>query len=676
MLGFLICPLTSINSWKKECFVKFSLTFKQKMGLVLILAILGFSFLTTLAVTGLSQMSSAIDKADSVARSTGEASQVQLTLLKIADDSRILTPEGVSGFLSSMSQVLKEHNENLNEQLHEIEGSALAEDIAWINATADDFQSALKRYAELKNKVGFTPEQGLQSAIITKGDEVKKEIWFSSMSEKILNVQVQVTSYLNEGLPEQADQVKDSIKGLRQTLIDQNMGELESKNGVLFTALLDQYLEVFETIVGPRNELHDVNNKIADLLEALKKRSSVMKANANLLLENSSNDAHSTRKAAMSMMIGGSVISAILTCLVLFWIAFDLIKSLNTAINVVDQVADGDIHVNVDSSRKDEIGKLLGSIANMVDKLKQVCTALEALSAGDLSFHIDVDESKKDELRKALVKVRNDLSSMVGQQIIASQQISSSSVSVSDFSQSLSQGATESAASLEEISSSLNEMSSQTKINADNASQVNVLSSEARSAAEEGNSQMERMVAAMADISEAGQSINKIIKVIDEIAFQTNLLALNAAVEAARAGQHGKGFAVVAEEVRNLAARSAKAASETSELIAGSVDKTNNGVEIANQTASSLERIYSGVSKVSDLAEEIATASNEQASGIGQINEGLGLIDRVIQQNTATAQESAAAAEELSSQAAELLNMLQRFQLEETQQGRGQMYLS
>lgn len=310
---------------------------------------------------------------------------------------------------------------------------------------------------------------------------------------------------------------------------------------------------------------------------------------------------------------------------------------------------------------KDTVNATLDTLSNYISEISDTLTELS-----DSNLDITITNEYKGDfapIKDALTLIIESLNNVMGEISHASDQVASGSRQVSEGSQALSQGATEQASSIEQLTASIADIASQTRQNAANANQANELALTVKQDAEQGNGHMNDMLKSMQDINDASGSISKIIKVIDEIAFQTNILALNAAVEAARAGQHGKGFAVVAEEVRNLAARSANAAKETTALIEGTIKKVAFGTRIANDTAEALDRIVGGVARAAALVGEIAIASNDQATGISQINRGVEQVSQVIQTNSATAEQSAAASQELSGQALLLKDMVGQFKM-------------
>lgn len=335
--------------------------------------------------------------------------------------------------------------------------------------------------------------------------------------------------------------------------------------------------------------------------------------------ETNSATASKSIKITTILVITGLILAIMLGVI----ISRSISKPVKKLLTVADEIADGNLDVAISIKSKDEIGNLANAFQKMTDNLNDVMKNIN----------------------------------------IAAEQVATGARQVSDSSMALSQGATEQASSIEELTASIEEISSQTKQNAKHADEANQLSLSAKEDATKGNLQMKEMQNAMEEINEASSNISKIIKVIDEIAFQTNILALNAAVEAARAGQHGKGFAVVAEEVRNLAARSADAAKETTVMIEGSIKKVEVGTNIANETAEALNKIVEGVDKATHIVGSIAVASNEQAQGIEQINQGIMQVSTVVQTNSVTSEESAAASEELSSQSELLKAQVLQFKL-------------
>ena len=317
-----------------------------------------------------------------------------------------------------------------------------------------------------------------------------------------------------------------------------------------------------------------------------------------------------------------------------------------------------------------ELGRLADAFVSMSQHLRAVVQdesqVLSAMAKGDFTAESRCPQEYVGGLTVILSSIRNiseALNDTISQIDNSSQQVSAGAGNLSNGAQTLSQGASEQAAAVEELSATIAELSEQVQKNAGDARDV---SSEVSATAEkvaQCNERMQDLIRSMTDINNSSIEIDKVIKIIEDIAFQTNILALNAAVEAARAGEAGKGFAVVADEVRNLATKSQEAAKSTADLIKASVDAVRQGSGIADETAASLLETVENIRSITGAVNAMSEASEHQAESIAQVSEGISQIADVVQTNSATSESTAASSEELSAQAQLLSELVDKFNL-------------
>lgn len=373
-------------------------------------------------------------------------------------------------------------------------------------------------------------------------------------------------------------------------------------------------------------------------------------------------DAHSDRMVVERNAIVYAVVMFLALVAIAFVTVRDITTPLRSAMDALKKLSKGEVNVKAQKKYQDEIGDMVDALNAMAAKQQRASDIAQKVSAGDLTMLVK-PESDQDVLGIAIKMLVDENNGTLSEIRESASQVGAGSNQVAIASQSLAQGSTQQASALQQVTASIDDITEKTKVNAENAANANELVRKTKENAEEGNQEMAQMVGAMRDINESSENISKIIKTIDDIAFQTNILALNAAVEAARAGEHGKGFAVVAEEVRNLAAKSAEAASETAEMIEDSIQKVQNGSELAERTEKMLVEISTAVDNTVNLIEEIASASGDQASALSQIVQAVNQVSQVVQQNSATSEQCAAASEELSNQAKNLEHLVGRYQL-------------
>ncbi len=366
-------------------------------------------------------------------------------------------------------------------------------------------------------------------------------------------------------------------------------------------------------------------NQVIPLQNAYFAKLDAILAMQNRLMNSDGEEAAKSASDASMMMIGMLVLATVVSIIAGYLITRSVTGPLLQAVEVAETVAQGDLSADIDVQRKDETGRLLKAMKDMVAALKRT----------------------------------------VGSVRSSTETINTAAAEIAAGNLDLSRRTEQQAASLEETASSMEQLTSTVKQNADNARQANQLVVSAAGHASEGGQVVNEVVDTMGAIKASSARMADIISAIDGIAFQTNILALNAAVEAARAGEQGRGFAVVASEVRNLAQRSAGAAKEIKELIDDSIAKVDAGGALVDRAGGTMQQIVASVQQVADIMNEITSASQEQSSGIEQVNKAIVEMDNATQQNAALVEQAAAAARSMQQQAENLVEAVSVFRMQE-----------
>jgi methyl-accepting chemotaxis protein len=393
-----------------------------------------------------------------------------------------------------------------------------------------------------------------------------------------------------------------------------------------------------------REELDKIQDLIDDLVD-LTRRSGAAAAKG----------AESTYVSARSLIVVALVTSLLLGLALAALIARIIARPLALAASAANRVAEGDVDITIEAPSKDESGRLLFSMQQMVRATKEMVAVATAIAEGDLTVEVR-PRSEKDALGRSLAVMIQRLSEIIRETRSGATSLASASAQVSSSSQTLAQGASEQAASVAETAASLDQMNASIAENAESSRRADQMT---RKGAEDADASGKAVLEAVT----AMRAITEKISFIDEIAYQTNLLALNAAIEAARAGEHGRGFAVVAQEVRRLAERSQAAAKEI-------VGLTASSLHVADRAGAQLTELVPTIRKTAELVQRVASASSEQSASVGQMTRTMAEVDQVMQRTATATEELSATAEELAAQAESLQQLVDYFHIIDAMEGR------
>lgn len=497
--------------------------------------------------------------------------------------------------------------------------------------------------------------------------ESAKSIGYSMMTEDEATSEKYIQDARNASVV-----MLDGIEFLRNNFQGDNAlveGFYNSLNGISDTR--EQVYEM--ALVGRNSEasalyFSDVLPGYLEAQEYLMQISHISSQNA----DDNYNTSKSAETASTILLVVISILALAITMFLGIFITKNLTAPIKELENAAMEMVAGNLNTEITYEAQDELGSLAVSMKKTISGLSRIIDdigyLLGEMANGNFRIKTKAEDAYIGDFNPILLAIRNiniSLSDTLRKINEASDQVALGSTQMADSAQTLADGATDQAGSVEELQVTIENVALQAAANAEDSKASYEKANNVGNEAEVSTQKMTSLTEAMQRISETSTQIANIISDIEDIASQTNLLSLNAAIEAARAGEAGRGFAVVAEQIRKLAEDSASSAVNTKTLIETSLQEVNVGNQITEETATSLANVINGIREIASEVEKTRYSSEDQATATTQIKEGIEQISAVVQSNSATAEESSATSEELSAQAVTLSELVRKFILQE-----------
>lgn len=371
--------------------------------------------------------------------------------------------------------------------------------------------------------------------------------------------------------------------------------------------------------------------------------------------------------AAMMVAILSTLAVLIISILVVLRLSRSISRPVKSVTNRMVALSDGDLHTEVTHvNSRDELELMTQTLDATVESVNRYISdiqqVLTQIADGNLKVSAQVDYKGDFALiRTSLHTIIQSMNETIKGFRAAATRLAAMSEELNGQSGQLHQASLEQNQSTEALIHEVSHVKERLSSVTESSSQTRAKTEEIAQCIQEANSRMSSLTKAMDDISSNAQEITKIAKAIEDIAFQTNILAINASVEAARAGEAGKGFAVVANEVKQLAAKSAEAAQNATEMVTSTKDIIQTGVELTADTAGSFSAISSVSDQISAISDTLVAAVNSQQNALSLMDERIEAISEIADRNLQNAGGMEQASGSLAKEAENLQAQVDKF---------------